>query len=148
LLELFIDARPWLSWAQGDRDFLHTLYEQQYRVMCAGKEAQYPEHLDFIVERLGQAVGRVVIDLGYADWRIAELQLHPKARKKNIGSDLLRSLQQAAANMSMPITLSTPMFGSSAAAFFQRLGFQVTQTRPPVLDMAWYPPSITAHART
>ena len=142
LLQLFSEARPWLSWADADRDVVRALYEQQYRAMRAGLESAYPEHLDFVIERAGQGIGRLIIDLGYADWRISELHVLAAARGKGIGSDVVRSLQVAAGNLRLPITLSTPMVGSNGRAVYERLGFQVTAVRPPHYDMAWYPAGV------
>ncbi|KMO30754.1 acetyltransferase [Methylobacterium tarhaniae] len=141
LLQLFVESRPWLSWAAADRDVLHTLYEQQFRALRAGLETMYPEHLDFIVERTGQAVGRLAVDLGYRDWHISELAIVAAARGKGIGTDLVRSLQAAAGQVRLPLTLSTPMVGASdGRGLYERLGFRVTALRPPLYDMAWYPP--------
>ncbi|AWN45728.1 N-acetyltransferase [Methylobacterium terrae] len=142
LLDLFVETRPWLSWASGDRDFLQALYEQQYRTLRAGLEAMYPEHLDFIVERTGQAVGRLAVDLGQADWRISELGILAAARGKGIGSDVVRSLQIGAERMRLPLTLSTPIYGTDARPLYERLGFRVTAIRPPHYEMAWYPPGM------
>ena len=140
LLELFIEARPWLSWAEGDRDFLRTLYEQQYKTMRAGQEAIYPEHVDLVIEKAGDRVGRLVIDLGYSDWRVSELQILTRARGKGIGSDVLRGIQMAAGKMLLPITLSTPMVGSHGRQVYERLGFRVMAVDPPHFHMAWFPP--------
>lgn len=145
LLQLFIESRPWLSLVDLDRDALQALYEQQYRVLRAGLESVYPEHLDFIVERTGQAVGRLVVDLGYADWRITELAIVQAARGKGIGTDLVRSLQAAAEQQRLPITLSTPMAGATdGRSLYERLGFQVTAVRPPLYEMAWLPACLRA----
>lgn len=140
LLELFIEARPWLAWAEGEKDFIRSLYEQQYRAMRAGQEAIYPEHVDLMVERAGDRVGRLVVDLGYSDWRVSELQVLTRAQGKGIGSDVLRGLQMAAAPMLLPITLSTPMVGSHGRQVYERLGFRVTAVDPPHFHMAWFPP--------
>lgn len=139
LLDLFREARPWLAWTDGDRDFVENLYEQQYQAMRAGQEALYPEHLDFVIERTGQRVGRLVVDLGHAAWRISELHVLAAARGRGIGSDVVRSLQSAAGSMHLPITLSTPMLGSNGRAVYERLDFRVTAVRPPHYDMAWSP---------
>lgn len=147
LLQLFIEARPWLSWAEGERDFIHGLYEQQYKVMRAGQEARYPEHLDFVIDRLGTAVGRVVVDLGYVDWRISEIQISQKARWVGIGTHVIRGLQTAAQKACVPITLSTMMFGSQSRTLYQRMGFQLSSTEPPFHHMIWYPTPIAASAQ-
>jgi ribosomal protein S18 acetylase RimI-like enzyme len=145
LLQLFVESRPWLSWAADDRDVLHALYEQQFKALRAGLETAYPEHLDFIVERTGQAVGRLAIDLGVRDWRISELAIVAAARGKGIGTGLVRSLQMAAEQQRLPITLSTPMAGAiDGRSLYERLGFQVTAVRPPLYEMAWLPACLRA----
>lgn len=140
IFKLFIETRPWLSWAEGKPDFIRYLYEQQFTTMRAGVESVYPDHLDFIIERLGSPVGRTIIDLGYADWRISELQILKQARGNGIGSNVIRGLQAAASNGNIPLTLSTPTFGSNGFPIYQRLGFQIVQAQPPMIHMAWFPP--------
>jgi len=140
LLDLFIEARPWLGWAEGNKDFIRDLYESQYKIMRAGQENRYPEHLDMIIQRTGQDVGRLVIDLGHADWRVSEIQILTAARGKGIASDLLRGLQMAAGKSMLPITLSTPMFWFGARSLYERLDFKVVSIDPPHLHLAWFPP--------
>lgn len=144
LLQLFVESRPWLAWAGLERDALQALYEQQYQALRTGLGAKYPEHLDFIVERTGQAVGRLAIDLGYADWRLSELAVVAAARGKGIGTDLVRSLQAAAGRVRLPLTLSTPMAGTNARPLYERLGFRVVAVQPPHYEMAWFPPGVPA----
>lgn len=140
LIDLFISSRPWLSWVVGEKDFIRSLYEQQYAFNRIGQEAVYPEHLDFVIETTGVAVGRLIVDLGYGDWRIAELQVAVPARGRGIGSSVIRGLQAAAAKCRLPLTLSTPIMGSNGYGIYSRLGFQVTAVTPPSVQMAWFPP--------
>ncbi len=140
IFKLFVETRPWLAWAEGEPDFICDLYEQQFKTMRAGLESVYPDHLDFIIERMGSAVGRTVINLGYADWRISELQILKQARGAGIGSNVIKGLQATATKGYMPLTLSTPVFGSNGFPIYQRLGFQVVQVQPPIIHMAWFPP--------
>ncbi|CAO3437974.1 GNAT family N-acetyltransferase [Azospirillum doebereinerae] len=140
LLGLFIDARPWLAKAHHDRDFIRMMYEQQYGAMRHGQEERYPEHLDFVVEKAGQAVGRLIIDLGRCDWRIAEVEIHRLARSKGIGSDLIRSIQGTAAQTGVPMTLSVLAAQTRVHWFYFRLGFQMLGNVPPMLELIWLPP--------
>jgi N-acetylglutamate synthase and related acetyltransferases len=140
LLGLFTDARPWLAKSHHDRDFIRMLYEQQYGAMRTGQETRYPEHLDFIVEKVGQAVGRLIIDLGRHDWRIAEVEVHRLARGKGIGSDLIRSIQGTAAQVGVPLTLSVLAAETRVHWFYFRLGFQMIANVPPMLELIWLPP--------
>ncbi|MGG7519001.1 GNAT family N-acetyltransferase [Allorhizobium undicola] len=140
IFQLFMESRPWLAWADASSDFIRDLYEQQFRAMRAGVESVYPDHLDFIIENCGTAAGRIIVDLGYADWRISEIQVLKKARGIGIGSNVIEGLQAAAARGNMPLTLSTPIFGSTSFPLYQRLGFQVIGEQMPMLHLAWFPP--------
>lgn len=144
IFQLFMESRPWLSWADANSDFIHDLYEQQFKAMRAGVESVYPDHLDFIIENSGSSVGRIIVDLGYADWRISELQVLKKARGLGIGSNVIRGLQAAATRGNVPLTLSTPMFGSNSFPLYQRLGFRVIQEQTPMYHLAWFPPGEVA----
>ena len=137
LFKLFVEARPWLSWAEGSDDFLHALYEQQYRAMQTGKDASYPEHLDLVIERTGVAVGRVVVNLGHGDWRIAELQIAAAARFAGIGSNVVRGLQMAAARAGVSLSLAAPVLGSRGYTLYRRLGFQLSATDGALHQMVW-----------
>lgn len=140
LLDMFMAARPWFNWTDLGRDQIRALYEDQLRLTRIGTGAMYPDHLDFVVEKTDQAVAHVVVDLGYHDWRVTQLEVHPLARGKGIGSDIIRSLQAAAQNGSMPLTVSTPMAQTNALAFYGRLGFGVVGEQAPMVHLAWLPP--------
>lgn len=146
LLELFMAARPWFNWTSLERDAIHALYEQQWQITRAGTGDVYPEHLDFLVERTGQAVAHLVIDLGYHDWRITQLEVHPLARSKGIGTDVVRSLQAAAAQSMLPLTASAMMAEPRALKFWGAAGFGVQARTPPALQLAWFPPGHPAAA--
>jgi GNAT superfamily N-acetyltransferase len=147
LFQLLKEARPWLSWAEGSSDFLRVLHEQQFNAIRTGLGQAYPEHMDMIIEDCGIRVGRLVVSLGYNEWRLSELQLLTAAQGKGIGSGVIRSLQMAAARLAMPITLSTPMFGSNGIHLYHRLGFHVTETVPPHHHMRWLPLQVVANVQ-
>lgn len=140
LLGLFMDARPWLAQAHHDRDFIRMLYEQQYDARRVGQETRYPQHLDFVVEKVGQPVGRIVMDLGRYDWRISEVEIHKLARGKGIGTSLIRSLQGSAIPLRLPMTLSVNETETRLHWFYHRLGFDLLAHTPPVLELIWLPP--------
>lgn len=139
LLDMFLAARPWLVMTSDNRDFVRFLLEDQYRITLQGREGVYPEHLDFVIEKTGQAVGHLTVNLGYADWRISQLEVHPLARGKGIGRDVVRSLQAAAANAKVRLTVGTLANLQQALAFYAGLGFRVVTHAPPVVELAWLP---------
>lgn len=140
LLDLFMAARPWFQQTGLERDAVRALYEQQRQLTLAGTGAVYPEHLDFVVEKTGQAVAHLVVDLGHRDWRISQLEVHPLARSKGIGSDVVRSLQEAAGSSGVPLSVSTPMAEPRAIRFWAGLGFLLAAETPPVLQLLWRSP--------
>jgi len=139
LLDLFMAARPWFNWADLEPDAIRALYEQQWQIHRAGAGAAYPEHLDFVVEKTGQTVAHLLVDLGHHDWRISQLEVHPLARGKGIGSDVVRSLQAAATRPLLPLTVSTPSVLHDAVRFWGRHGFRLVAEAPPMLHLAWLP---------
>ena len=142
LFRLFVDSRPWLSWVEGSRDFIHFLYEEQYKAMTVGQGSVYPEHMDLLIEHLGEAVGRVVVNLGYGNWRIAELQIRAAAQGRGTGSRVVRGLQAAALRVGVPITLSTPMHAFGARQLYERLGFSVSSADGAAYQLIWHPPGM------
>lgn len=142
LLDMFKGARPWIDWTSHDTDFVRHLYEEQLRITRAGMGSVYPEHLEFIVEKTGQSVAHLVVDLGYSEWRLSQLEVHPLARSKGIGSDIVRSLQAAAGNSSMPLTVAVPMILPRTLAFYARLGFLKVGEQAPMIGLAWFPPNM------
>jgi GNAT superfamily N-acetyltransferase len=149
LLDMFMFARPHLTYAHHDREFVRFLYEDQRRIDRLGAEARYPEHLEFVIERTGQDVGYLRLNFGYADWRIAEIAVHPLARGKGIGGVVLKGLQEVAGQAGMTLSLSTPATYGSAMGYYARHGFVVLPDpapMPAMLHMAWYPPGRAPNA--
>lgn len=141
LLDLFIEARPWLGMVDREADFIRFLYEDQKRITDLGAGTAYPEHLDFVIDSAGTPCGRMRIDLGYADWRISDLQVRLAARGKGVGEGVIRAVQEIAKKTMVPITLATPSMTGSARGFYEKLGFVVREIRHPLLEMIWYPPN-------
>lgn len=144
LLQMLIEARPWLSWIDGKPDFLRMLHEQQLDTLRKNLGIAYPEHMDMIIEDAGIRVGRLIISLSHSHWRLSELQIMTAARGKGIGSGVVQGLQVAAQKLALPITLSTPMFGANARHTYERLGFHVTAVDPPHFHMQWLPPQVVS----
>jgi len=140
LLKMFMAARPWLTETSHDADFVRTLFEDQYRITRHGLETLYPEHLDFVVEKTGQSVGHLTINLGRDDWRLGIVEIHPRARRKGIGRDLVKSLQTAAGSKLISLSVMAMTFPNDGLLFWLSQGFRVVDQRPPAVGLLWYPP--------
>ncbi|MBF0108598.1 MAG: GNAT family N-acetyltransferase [Magnetococcales bacterium] len=142
LLDMFKAARPWLAMASSDADLVQHLYEEQKRITRIGNETVYPEHLDFIIEKLGQDVGHMVVDLSSDHWRLSQLEIHPQGQGKGIGSDAVLSIMSAAGNARVPLTVATPVVLSRVVGFYRKLGFAVRALVPPMVELIWIPQSM------
>jgi GNAT superfamily N-acetyltransferase len=142
LLKMFMAARPWFDWTTLPPDGIRHLYEDQMRITQAGAGAHYPEHLDFIIERTGQDIGHLMIDLGYGDWHISSFELHPETRGKGLGSEVIRGLQAGCTAQKLPLTVSTLESLNGALRFYGRAGFAMIVHRSPMVHLGWCPPGV------
>lgn len=146
VLEVFIAARPHLAHAHPDPNVVRLLSKDQFRINRLGARARFPNHREYVIQRMGQDVGSLLLDFGDREWRIVEIAVHPAARGTGIGGDILKGLQAGAARAGTTLSLSTAAGFGSAAAFYARHGFVTlpdADPMPATLHMAWYPPGST-----
>jgi ribosomal protein S18 acetylase RimI-like enzyme len=140
LFALLQSARPFLALGTDDKDYLQLIYENQFHVMTQGQGHVYPKHLDFVIEKWGESVGRVVLNFGYVDWRISEIAVIPALRRSGIGRHVIGSIQNAAMVQHKPITLAVNKTDERAKAFYARMGFGIIDETPLQYQLIWLPP--------
>jgi GNAT superfamily N-acetyltransferase len=128
----------------GEPDFIESLVEMQHRAQTVGYGDQFPEAMYFIVEKLGESVGRVVVHFGRAEIRIVDLALIPAARGLGFGAGIIKSMQMAAAQVGAPLTLAVMRFRPKLRQLYASLGFQIAQASPMADLMVWFPPAMRA----
>ena len=140
LFALFQSSRSFLAQGTDDKDYLQLIYENQFHVMTQGQGDVYPEHLDFVIEKMGESIGRLVLNFGYVDWRISEIAVIPALRRSGIGRHVIGSIQTIALTQQKPITLAVNKHDERAKSFYARMGFGIIDETPLQYQLIWLPP--------
>ncbi|GAB4361929.1 MAG: GNAT family N-acetyltransferase [Methylohalobius sp. ZOD2] len=141
LENLYRSTREDLRLLDGEEDFIEELIEMQYRALKQGYGDQFPNAMQFIIEKQGERIGQVAVDFGPNEVRIINLSFIPKARGKGFGAQILRGMQMAAAQVRAPLALTVQSDNLVAKCLYLNLGFQVAEVVPPYERMLWYPSS-------
>jgi ribosomal protein S18 acetylase RimI-like enzyme len=136
---LYSSTRDDLRQINAERGFIEELIKMQHALQMQGNAAHYPNALHLVVEKLGEPVGRVIVDFGPSEVKILNIAFIAEERGKGYGSAVLRGLQQAAANAQAPLVLEVMRSNLKAKQFYLRLGFSVEQTGPIEDRMVWRP---------
>lgn len=136
---LYSSTRDDLRQVNAGHGFIEELIRMQHALQMQGNAAHYPNALQLVVERLGEPVGRVIVDFGPSEIKILNIAFITEERSKGYGSSVLRGLQQAAANAQAPLVLEVMRSNLKAKQFYLRLGFSVEQTGPIEDRMVWHP---------
>lgn len=125
----------------ADRDLVEQLIEDQQRYQTMSYGADFPDATEFIVEKLGEPIGRVMVDFGPNEVRVLDIGLIRSALGRGFGSSVVRALQVAAAKVPAPLTLSVLWNNPRAKRVYASLGFAVAESRGGVDFMVWCPPA-------
>jgi len=139
LEQLHYSSRDDLKMIDGERDFVESFIQMQYRVQTDGYGDKFPNAMYFIVEKLQDPIGKVTIDFGQNEVRLIDIAFIPQARGKGFGEAVLSCMQQAAAQAGAPLTLSVFSGNLAAKQLYLKLGFVVEQVTPPYEFLVWYP---------
>lgn len=136
---LYRSTRNDLRLIDAEDDFVEALIDQQFQAQTVGYGEMYPDAMHFIVEKLSESVGRLILDFGNNEVLIVDLAFIPVARGKGFGRGVLQGLQAAAASVQAPLVLSVHPANLSAKRLYLGLGFRVEQRTPMAERMAWHP---------
>lgn len=139
LQALFESTRDDLRMINAEKDFIDALINMQQRAQETGYGNTYPDALQFIVEKLGESIGRVIIDFGHNEIKVMDISLIRAARGKGYGKSLLQGLQQAAIQVGAPLALEVRHGNIQAKQLYLQLGFAVDAIGPITERMVWYP---------
>lgn len=139
LAALYSSTRDDLRQIDAENGFIEELIGMQHALQMQGYAANYPNALQLVVERLGEPVGRVIVDFGPSEIKILNIAFIAEARGKGYGSGVLRGLQQAATDAQTPLLLNVLRSNLTAKQLYLRLGFGVEQTGPIEDRMVWRP---------
>lgn len=136
---LYRSTRDDLRQINAENSFIEELIRMQHALQMQGNAAHYPNALQLVVERLGERIGRIIVDFGRDEIKILSIAFMSSERGKGNGSGILRGLQQAAADMRVPLVLDVMHGNLKAKQLYLRLGFGVEQSGRIEDRMVWRP---------
>ncbi len=115
---------PWPE--QIKRAFLQDQFARQH-----DHYQQHYQGADFwVIERSGQAIGRVYVYRSPGEIRLMDIALLPEQRGQGLGSALLAELVDEADRQALKITLHVEG-NNPVRRLYQRLGFELVEQRGP-----------------
>ncbi len=136
---LYKSTRDDLKTIDAEAGFIEELIEQQYHAQTVGYGEKFPNAMYFVVEKVNQKIGRVVVDFGPNEVRVVDIALIPTARNQGFGQGIIKSLQYAAASSGAPLTLTVAAGNIAATRLYAKMGFQPIEESPTYNLLAWYP---------
>lgn len=120
---------------------IETLLALQYQARQAVLRSSYPQARYLIVERTGEPLGGLVLDLDGESLRLVDIAFMPAARGLGHGAQVVRALQDMAARLRLPLTLSVYRSNGVARRLYDRLGFQSVGGDAMSEHRVWQPPA-------
>jgi len=140
LSKLFRATRPFLNLIDGERDFIESIFEMQERAQTQGYGEQTPDALEFVIEKTGDLIGRLVLDFSGGTVHVVDIAFLPEVQGKGYGKIVLGAVQETARVAGAPVTLTyykgTPALGH----FYARMGFVGEAETATHVRMIWTPP--------
>jgi len=116
----------------------NAFLDQQFAAQFEHYGVHYPTCERNIVEKDGQPIGRLWIDVWKDQIRLVDIALMPEWRGSGIGSKLLRGVLARGIASGKPVTIHVEAF-NPALRLYQRLGFQHVDTNGVYYLMKWTP---------
>jgi ribosomal protein S18 acetylase RimI-like enzyme len=116
----------------------NAFLDQQFAAQFEHYGIHYPTCERNIVEKDGQPIGRLWIDVWKDQIRLVDIALMPEWRGTGIGSKLLRGVLARGIASGKPVTIHVEGF-NPALRLYQRLGFQHVDTNGVYYLMKWTP---------
>ena len=112
--------------------------DQQFGAQYQHYQLHYPTCEKNIIEKDGQAIGRLWVDEWRDQIRLVDIALMPGHRGSGIGSALVRDLLDRGAKAGKPVTIHVESY-NPALRMYERLGFRKVDTNGVYFLMRWEP---------
>ncbi len=141
LEKLHRDQREDLKMVDADRAYIEELLDMQLRAQTLGYGGAFPEALYFVIEKTGDAVGKLTLDWGGTEARVVDLAFVKKARGKGFGQSVLMALIAACGSSKCPLAVSVALNNPALYQWLLAQGFAVTQAPEGGSHhmLVWYP---------
>lgn len=140
LFELYCSTRQDLMDLSIPDDLKTQLLMMQFSAQNGQYIADFPNGIDYIIERHQKPVGRLMVDETGPDLIGIDLALLPSIRNHGVGSTILGYLiQKARRDFEAFIVHVTKI--NPAKRLYDRLGFEVTGETEMYFEMTWKVPN-------
>lgn len=112
--------------------------QQQFTAQHDYYQANYTTARFQIIERQGQAIGRLYVDLWADQIRIMDIALLPYQRGHGVGTQLLEAILNEGRQAGLPVTIHVERF-NPALRWYERLGFRVMEDKGVYYFLKWTP---------
>lgn len=109
---------------------------KQFNAQSVYYAENYPGASFQVIDRDGEAVGRLYVARWEKEIRIVDITLLPEFRGSGIGTKLLRDLQEEARSAGKSLTIHVERF-NRALTLYHRLGFEQVEDKGVYLLMEW-----------
>ena len=124
------------DWSDAQKD---AFLDHQFGAQTAHYRLHRPAAQWQIIVVAGADAGRLVLDQCSGDHRIVDITLHPDFRGRGIGTEVLRTLQSAAADAGCVLSIHVE-HQNRARRLYERLGFHPVPGDSEVYQlMEWRP---------
>lgn len=137
--KLHRSARTDLQALNLEPELFEELLDLQDRARESGHGSSYPHMAEFVLEKLGDAVGRLALAPEPDGMRIVDLTFIPALRDQGLGTAVIGALQQAGAAMGGRLVCVALRTSPDLKMALTLLGFTVDQSTDAADMMSWTP---------
>lgn len=122
-----------VPWNDAQRE---AFLKMQFDAQQLHYQSQFPNAVHEIIERDGQAVGRLYVLRDEEVMRILDITILPEFRNAGIGTPLIKALMKEAAGVGKPLQIYVESYNPSLR-LFERLGFRPVGDNGLHILMQW-----------
>lgn len=139
LAELYASTRreevAQVPWSEEQKEaFLRWQFENQHQHY----QKYYPGCEFLVIEREGEAIGRLYVDRWPKEIRLVDVSLLPEHRGGGVGTRVLRGLLEEGRERHLPVSIHVES-NNPALRLYQRLGFRHVDSNGIYYLMRWEP---------
>jgi GNAT superfamily N-acetyltransferase len=129
------DEMRLVDWSEAQKSsFLNMQFDAQHRYY----REQFPAAEYLVVERDGEAIGRIYLDRRTDELRLIDIALIPEVRNQGLGEALLLDLLDEGRSKALPVSIHVERF-NPAMRLYLRLGFQPVKDQGVYQLLEWRP---------
>lgn len=117
--------------------------QQQHEAQHGHYGNVYPEAERLVIERGGEAAGRLYLAEWEKEVRVVDISLGPAQRGRGLGEAILRDVQEDAASRGKGVSIHVEKH-NPARRLYERLGFATAEDKGIYDLMEWRPPGAAA----